>query len=65
MTDPNGTETTAEYYIVRISRRHPGTDGEPTSIIGVVEDTEGRQQPFRDKEALWAALAASLDSRHT
>jgi hypothetical protein len=56
LTDSNGTEATAEYYIVRIYRRCPGKDGEPASLVGVVEDIEGGRQAFRDSAELWDAL---------
>lgn len=58
MTDTNGIETTAEYYIVRIYRRRPAKDGEAASIVGVVEDTEGKRLTFHDSKELWEALVS-------
>ncbi len=60
MTDSNGTEATAEYYIVRIYRRRPGKNGEQASMIGIVEDIDGRQRPFRDSKELWDALVGPI-----
>lgn len=60
MSDPNGTQATAEYYILRIYRRRPGTQGEPDALLGVVEDTKGRRQVFRNREDLWNAPVESV-----
>lgn len=42
---------------MRIYRRRPGRASEPASLVGVVEDIEGRQQTFRNSEELWDVLA--------
>jgi hypothetical protein len=60
LIDPDGMEATAEYYIVRVYRRWRGQDGEPSSMMGVVEDTEGHRQPFQDREELWKGLSEKL-----
>lgn len=64
MTDPNGTQATAEYYILRVYRRRQGTHGGPHSLVGVVEDTQGHRQHFHDREELWRLLAEKLGPDH-
>ena len=65
MTDPNGTEATAEYYIVWIYRRRPGKDGQPASMVGMVEDIAGTKKFFRSSEELWDALTGLLGCTRT
>ncbi|WP_020562432.1 hypothetical protein [Methylosarcina fibrata] len=60
LIDPSGSETTTEYYIVRIYRRSPGKDGEPATLVGIIEDTEGHCEPFRNNEDLLKALTGKL-----
>ena len=60
LADPHEIETTVEYCIVRIYRHRQSNAGNPASMVGVVENAEGRRKPFRDKEELWETLAALL-----
>lgn len=60
LIDPTGTETTTEYYIVRIYRRSFGKAGEPASLVGMIEDTEGHCEPFRNNEDLLEALTGKF-----
>jgi hypothetical protein len=60
LSDSTGTETTTEYYIVRIYRRSPGKPGETVSLTGVIEDTEGNREPFRNNKDLLEVLTEKL-----
>lgn len=65
LSDPIGIETTTEYYIVRIYRRSYEKPGEKASLVGIIEDTEGNCEPFRNNKDLLEALSRKLGQNHT
>jgi hypothetical protein len=60
LIDSNGIETTTEYYIVRIYRRSYEKPGEKVTLVGIIEDTEGNCEPFRNGMDLLEALSRKL-----
>lgn len=55
------SEGSSEYYIVRVYRRQPGPGA--STLLGLVEDRDGRRRPFHDFEGLVEVLTEVLEDR--